>query len=145
MCDVPLHIIPFTTEYWDRVVSHSLEEIKAGRTPNPDIMCNSRIKFGAFYDALDKSFGEFDRVASGHYAKILRSSREVPKLCLTPDPIKDQTYFLANLTQHQLSRALFPLGECVVLSYCSSASFHGTNINTQYATLPGTVGFIFAL
>lgn len=111
MLQVPLEVVPFTNEYWDRVVSHSIQEIKAGRTPNPDILCNSQVKFGAFYDFLGNSGHDFDRIASGHYANILRSGNGPPKLLLTPDPIKDQTYFLATLSQEQLSRALFPLGE----------------------------------
>lgn len=66
-------MVPLTTEYWDRVVSHTVGEISHGRTPNPDILCNSRVKFGAFYDHLSSGAeGEFDRVASGHYAHLLR-------------------------------------------------------------------------
>lgn len=62
-----------TEAYWSRVVSYSISEIKEGRTPNPDILCNSRVKFGAFYDFLESNFGgHFDRVASGHYARLLR-------------------------------------------------------------------------
>lgn len=65
VCDassVQLHSVPLSNEYWDRVVSYSVAEIKAGRTPNPDMLCNSRVKFGAFYDYLDSSWaGEFDR------------------------------------------------------------------------------------
>jgi hypothetical protein len=216
---VPLSVVPLTSEYWDHVVKHCVSEIHAGRTPNPDIFCNSRIKFGAFFDYLEAQFpGHFDRIASGHYARLLRadtgdnelqsmsaeanvaaaparnhnslqakamagssSSREahvvtsprvysteaqrmvsqvgdanvlesvstetlaeaihtpnsqkqvrgmqhlsttsvdVPEkcssfsshrpvqLCLTADAVKDQTYFLAHLTQQQLSRVMFPL------------------------------------
>ncbi|GMH32703.1 hypothetical protein BSKO_00537 [Bryopsis sp. KO-2023] len=109
LLDVPLEVVPFTKEYWDRVVAHSIKEIQDGRTPNPDMMCNSRVKFGAFYEFLDSSKEPFDRVASGHYACAKRSEEGV-QLCLTPDLVKDQTYFLANLTQEQLNRTLFPLG-----------------------------------
>ncbi|GLC68117.1 hypothetical protein PLESTF_000647800 [Pleodorina starrii] len=74
---VPLEVVPLTTEYWDRVVSSSVEEIRAGRTPNPDMWCNSRVKFGAFYDYLDRTHGPaFDRVASGHYARVERVPRQ---------------------------------------------------------------------
>jgi len=70
---VELRVVPLTTEYWDRVVSHTVGEISHGRTPNPDILCNSRVKFGAFYDHLASGAeGVFDRVASGHYAHLLR-------------------------------------------------------------------------
>ncbi|GIL55295.1 hypothetical protein Vafri_10858 [Volvox africanus] len=214
---VPLEVVPLTAEYWDRVVSSSVEEIRAGRTPNPDIWCNSRVKFGAFYDYLERTYGTtFDRVASGHYACVQRVKKrrleavansvsdhdgrqharqqqqgqallaaaehplmgtpglataeeageeeaarryshssastsgfnfnqkgqqqqlqgrhqprlptdlgvspssnngcsgedeeEEVQLLLTPDAVKDQTYFLANLSPRQLSRVMFPLG-----------------------------------
>ena len=64
---VPLQVIPLQTEYWDNVVSYTIDEIKEGRTPNPDIFCNSLIKFGQFYDKIDNSF---EKVASGHYANV---------------------------------------------------------------------------
>jgi tRNA (5-methylaminomethyl-2-thiouridylate)-methyltransferase len=111
--DVPLKVVPLSEEYWNRVVQHSIGEVKAGRTPNPDMLCNSRVKFGAFYEYLEKRHvDEFDRVASGHYASIRRNenSNGVPLLTLTPDAIKDQTYFLANLRTAQLQKAMFPLG-----------------------------------
>ncbi|GIL93222.1 hypothetical protein Vretimale_8143 [Volvox reticuliferus] len=205
---VPLEVVPLTSEYWDRVVSSSVEEIRAGRTPNPDMWCNSRVKFGAFYDYLERTYGTaFDRVASGHYARVQRVGKqrvaaaedsssdhdgrqhtrqqqgqglwaaaehphmgapefptgeeavrrrshsrastndlnhtqqqqqqrrqqarprtdpgtgpslnggdsveeegEEVQLLLTPDAVKDQTYFLANLSPRQLSRVMFPLG-----------------------------------
>ncbi|KAL6760010.1 tRNA-specific 2-thiouridylase, partial [Haematococcus lacustris] len=137
VCDslgVDLEVVPMTSAYWDRVVSHSVSEIRAGRTPNPDVMCNTHVKFGAFFDYLDAQQGQptarlhdypFDRVASGHYARVLRSPTaaapaepatpaatpcQAALLCLTPDAVKDQTYFLAHLSPSQLSRALFPLG-----------------------------------
>lgn len=105
--DVPLEVIPLQTEYWDNVVSYTISEIKEGRTPNPDIFCNSLIKFGEFYDKIDASF---EKVASGHYANVEMANGKF-LLKTSPDPIKDQTYFLAYLTQKQLSRALFPIGK----------------------------------
>jgi len=104
--NVPLETINMQTEYWDSVVSYTISEIKEGRTPNPDMFCNRLIKFGQFINKIDNSF---EKVASGHYAKI---ENENGKFILktSPDPIKDQTYFLAYLTQQQLSRALFPIG-----------------------------------
>ncbi|KAG2431081.1 hypothetical protein HXX76_009614 [Chlamydomonas incerta] len=200
VCDalgVKLEVVPLTTAYWDRVVSASVAEIRAGRTPNPDIWCNSRVKFGAFYDHLAANHGaEFDRVASGHYARVERvaaggggsagvgvggaggqeveeerrrsgglaaasgrdhhglrqhdgaaagslgaaqagsarpagaaaaavaaaaggpgawqargeAGAEEVRLLLTPDAVKDQTYFLAGLSPGQLARVMFPLG-----------------------------------
>ncbi|KAH0879186.1 hypothetical protein HID58_066580 [Brassica napus] len=91
--DVPLKVLHLTDEYWERVVSDIIEEYRCGRTPNPDVLCNTRIKFGAFMDAI--SGMEYEYIASVHYAKV-----------------KDQTYFLSHLCQTQLKRLLFPLG-CV--------------------------------
>lgn len=104
--DVPLEVISMQTEYWDNVVSYTIAEIKEGRTPNPDIFCNSLIKFGMFYDKIDNSY---EKVASGHYARVDFMNGKY-RLLRSPDPIKDQTYFLALLNQQQLSRTLFPLG-----------------------------------
>ncbi len=104
--NVPLEVISLQKEYWDAVVAYTLEEIKAGRTPNPDILCNERIKFGAFYMVIGNTF---DKVATGHYAQLEQRDREVV-LKTTKDPIKDQTYFLSHLKQEQLRRALFPIG-----------------------------------
>lgn len=109
VCDqagVPLEVLPLQTEYWDTVVAYTISEIKEGRTPNPDMFCNSLIKFGQFYDKIDKSF---EKVASGHYARVEEVNGKF-LLKRSPDPIKDQTYFLAYLNQQQLSRALFPIG-----------------------------------
>jgi tRNA-specific 2-thiouridylase len=104
--NVPLEIISLQNEYWDTVVNYTIEEVKDGRTPNPDVYCNSLIKFGEFYYKIDSSF---EKVASGHYARV-NEENKIFKLIRSPDPVKDQTYFLAYLTQHQLSRALFPIG-----------------------------------
>ena len=109
VCDqagVPLRTISLQTEYYEKVVEHAISELKAGRTPSPDILCNQRIKFGVFLDQIDPSF---DKVASGHYARIDKSEGQY-LLKRAPDPVKDQTYFLSNLSQAQLSRALFPVG-----------------------------------
>lgn len=104
--NVPLRIISLQREYWDQVVSYTMQEIKQGRTPNPDILCNQRIKFGVFFTYIDSAF---DKVASGHYAQVADIAGAI-QLLRAPDPIKDQTYFLSYLSQHQLSRALFPIG-----------------------------------
>ncbi len=104
--EVPVEVIPLQTEYWDNVVSYTIEEIKEGRTPNPDIFCNSLIKFGQFFDKIDSSY---EKVATGHYANVIQQENKY-LLTTSPDPIKDQTYFLAYLNQEQVSRALFPIG-----------------------------------
>ncbi len=104
--DVPLRIVPFQREYWDTIVSYAIRELQAGRTPNSDMFCNRLIKFGLF---VDKIGSEFDKVASGHYARIDDLNGKYI-LRRSPDPVKDQTYFLAYMKQQQLARALFPLG-----------------------------------
>ena len=107
---VPLRIMSLQEEYHRRVMEHTLQEAASGRTPNPDILCNSRVKFGCFLDSVDEN--EFNFVASGHYAQIIRSEDDdgPVKLVRAPDPIKDQSYFLCALGQHQLRRLLFPIG-----------------------------------
>ena len=105
--EVPLEVLPLQTEYWENVVSYTIEEIKEGRTPNPDIFCNSLIKFGQFYNKIDTSY---EKVASGHYANIEEADGKYI-LKTSPDPVKDQTYFLSYLSQKQISRALFPVGK----------------------------------
>ncbi len=104
---VPLEVVPLQREYYDRVVSYTIEELKKGRTPSPDIFCNQRIKFGAFLEAVD---GEAERVASGHYAILEDDSAGRRRLRRSPDPVKDQSYFLFHLSQQQLRRITFPLG-----------------------------------
>ncbi len=109
--NIPLEILSLQTEYWESVVSYTISEIKEGRTPNPDIFCNSLIKFGQFYNKIDNSF---EKVASGHYAKVEKLDGKYA-LKISPDPVKDQTYFLSYLTQNQLARAVFPLGDFIKL------------------------------
>ncbi len=103
---VPLEIVSLQTAYWDRVVSHSIAELKAGRTPSPDILCNQNVKFGAFCDLIDDSY---ERIATGHYARQ-RLYRGQQQLLKGVDPIKDQTYFLSRLSRAQQDRAMFPIG-----------------------------------
>lgn len=103
---VPLQVLSFQKEYHEQVVKETLKQIEAGCTPNPDILCNQRVKFGAFYQAVGD---QFDAIATGHYAQ--RVDRDgIAFLKQSPDRIKDQTYFLAGLSQDQLKRALFPIG-----------------------------------
>lgn len=112
VCDqagVPLHVISLQQAYHQQVVAAVLEELAAGRTPSPDIGCNRHVKFGAFFRALDAFGGDFDRVASGHYARLLPAGGTT-LLLRGIDRVKDQTYFLYHLDQPQLGRLLFPLG-----------------------------------
>jgi tRNA-specific 2-thiouridylase len=105
---IPLHTVNFSAEYWDRVFEHFLSEYRAGRTPNPDVLCNKEIKFRAFLDyALERGA---DAIATGHYARIGHEGDHW-QLLKGHDPDKDQSYFLYMLGQSQLARSMFPLGE----------------------------------
>ena len=123
-----LEVIDCHQEYWDQVTAYTMEKVRAGYTPNPDVMCNRLIKFGAF----DQKCGhDYDLIATGHYAQtetetiseIVNSKSENNKsvnrksvnrkykwLCTSPDPVKDQTDFLAQIYDWQLRKALFPIG-----------------------------------
>lgn len=114
VCDeagVELRVVPLQREYHERVVRWAIDELRAGRTPSPDVLCNRRVKFGAFFDLLREHDDEFDRVASGHYARLQRRGDGSVRLLRGVDPVKDQTYFLFRLRQDQLRRLVFPLGE----------------------------------
>jgi len=102
---IPLTSVNFAQVYWDKVFTHFLEEFKAGRTPNPDILCNKEIKFKAFLDYA-KQRGA-DCIATGHYTRTNDQSQLLKGL----DPNKDQSYFLHALSEEQLSQSLFPIGE----------------------------------
>jgi tRNA-specific 2-thiouridylase len=109
--DVELTVVPLQLQYHEAVVTYTIAELKRGHTPSPDIFCNERIKFGAFFSFLTEG-GHLEpdaRIASGHYAIIDRSTDQV-LLRRSPDPVKDQTYFLSHLSQRQLSRLEFPIG-----------------------------------
>jgi tRNA-specific 2-thiouridylase len=105
---IRLHRANFSAEYWDRVFSGFLAEYRAGRTPNPDVLCNREIKFGAFLDHAHRLGARW--IATGHYARITHLGGD-PRLHLARDADKDQTYFLHLLTRDQLARSIFPLGE----------------------------------
>jgi tRNA-specific 2-thiouridylase len=111
ICDqigIPLHTVNFSSEYWDRVFEYFLTEYKAGRTPNPDIICNKEIKFRAFLDhalTLDANY-----IATGHYANCSITDTEA-QLFKGLDENKDQSYFLHTLDQQQLAKSIFPIGE----------------------------------
>lgn len=102
--EIPLHRIDFVKEYWDYVFTYFLDELKLGRTPNPDIMCNKYIKFDLFIKEA-KRLGA-DYIATGHYARIKDN-----RLLRAIDTNKDQTYFLSQLSNKQLENVLFPIGE----------------------------------
>jgi tRNA-specific 2-thiouridylase len=105
---IKLHTINFSSEYWDRVFQHFLDEYRAGRTPNPDILCNKEIKFHAFLEHA-RSLGA-EKIATGHYART-RTRDGKTQLLRGLDNNKDQSYFLHALNQYQLSHAMFPIGE----------------------------------
>lgn len=101
-----LTVTDLQQEYWDRVVGYAIERVKKGLTPNPDVMCNRLIKFGAFHEKIGH---EYDYVATGHYATRIEEGGKV-WLGTAADPVKDQTDFLAQLTYEQLQHSIFPIG-----------------------------------
>ncbi len=112
MLNIPFYVWNFEKEYHDKVVEYFLREYQNNRTPNPDVMCNSEIKFKVFLDKAMKLGADY--IATGHYARISaerRGGRGEIKLLKGVDPAKDQSYFLYTLKQHQLAKAMFPLGE----------------------------------
>ena len=120
-----LEVIDCHQEYWNQVTTYTINKVRAGLTPNPDVMCNRLIKFGAFDE---KRGHDYDLIATGHYAQTEREPSNRPRLgettntpsqqeetervwlCTSPDPVKDQTDFLAQIYDWQLRKALFPLG-----------------------------------
>lgn len=105
--DIPLQTINFSAQYWKRVFGYFLAEHRAGRTPNPDVLCNKEIKFRAFLDYASDMGAE--QVATGHYARLDYAAGS-PRLLRAPDRNKDQTYFLYAVAPEALARALFPIG-----------------------------------
>ncbi len=106
---IELQAVNFAAEYKDRVFAEFLREYQAGRTPNPDVLCNAEIKFKAF---LDHAFAQgADLIATGHYARVRRRDDGLVELLRGLDESKDQSYFLHRLSQTQLDRVLFPVGE----------------------------------
>ncbi len=105
--DIPIEIVNFSTEYKERVFSQFLAEYQAGRTPNPDVLCNAEIKFKAFLDHANKLGADY--IATGHYARV-RKAGSVFQLLKGEDGNKDQSYFLYRLNQAQLAKSLFPIG-----------------------------------
>ena len=103
---IPLHRIDFVKEYWDYVFTYFLDELKKGRTPNPDIMCNKYIKFDMFAKKAWELGADF--IATGHYARMKDGM-----LLRGIDDNKDQTYFLSQVSKEQLKNVLFPVGDLV--------------------------------
>ena len=109
---IPFQAIDLSKEYKERIVDYMFGEYQRGRTPNPDILCNREIKFDVFLEAALKLGADY--VATGHYCRkgeIINKEKIQYRLLAGKDPNKDQSYFLCQLTQHQLSKALFPIGE----------------------------------
>lgn len=104
---IPYYAVNFEQQYWDKVFTYFLEEYKAGRTPNPDVMCNKEIKFKAFLDHAMSLGADF--LATGHYAQVVETENGVAML-RGKDENKDQTYFLNQLSQDQLQKVMFPIG-----------------------------------
>lgn len=102
--DIPLHRVDFVKEYWDNVFTYFLDELKKGRTPNPDVMCNRYIKFDLFIKEAEKLGADY--IATGHYARIIDG-----KLARAIDLNKDQSYFLAYVNKNKFQNVLFPIGE----------------------------------
>ena len=102
-----LEVVDLQKEYHDRVVAYVTDRVKRGLTPNPDVMCNRLIKFGAFEERIGFAY---DRIATGHYAQILRQPDSSTWLAPSPDPVKDQSDFLAQLTSQQVGKLLLPIG-----------------------------------
>ena len=104
---IPYYAVNFEKQYWDKVFTYFLDEYKAGRTPNPDVMCNKEIKFKAFLEHAMKLGADY--LATGHYARVEYRDGEY-KMLRGVDENKDQTYFLNQLTQSQLEKVMFPIG-----------------------------------
>lgn len=111
---LPLQVIDLHRDYWEKVVDYTITQVRQGLTPNPDVMCNRLIKFGVFDERVGK---DYDIIATGHYAQTEEEivngkslNRKLTWLCTSPDPVKDQTDFLAQLQPWQLQKACFPIG-----------------------------------
>lgn len=135
---IPFQVLDFKDTYKNKVVEYFFTEYQAGRTPNPDVLCNKEIKFGLFYDWA-MSHG-FDAVATGHYAKIATDPHtQTLQLAIPIDQKKDQTYFLYLLKAAQLSHILFPLSEIPKSAVRTEAAKRGLHV----ATKKDSVGICF--
>ena len=128
VCDIigiPYYSVNFAKEYWDRVFSYFLKEYRAGRTPNPDVLCNREIKFRAFLD-FAMNLGA-DRMATGHFVRTDGDGR----LLRGADPGKDQSYFLYMLHRQQLRKAVFPVGGMTKAEVRALAARHGLPVSAK--------------
>lgn len=126
--DIPYYSVNFEKQYWDKVFTYFLDEYKAGRTPNPDVMCNKEIKFKAFLDyALDLGA---DYLATGHYAQV-RENNGKYEMLRGVDSNKDQTYFLNQLSSDILEKVMFPLGHLPKSKVREIAKEHGLATATK--------------
>ncbi|MEE8539036.1 MAG: tRNA 2-thiouridine(34) synthase MnmA [Woeseiaceae bacterium] len=126
--DIPLHHVNFAKQYRARVFKYFLDEYRAGRTPNPDVLCNREIKFGAFRDYAKRLGGEL--LATGHYARTDVSDGQV-RLMKAADKTKDQSYFLHAVSASALAETLFPLGELLKTDVRRIARDHGLAIHDK--------------
>ncbi len=126
--DIPLHHANFSREYRDRVFDNFLAEYQAGRTPNPDVLCNREIKFGVFRDYAKRLGGEL--VATGHYARVKSSNGET-SLLKGADIGKDQSYFLHAVSAEALAETVFPLGELQKTDVRRIAHDHGLGVHDK--------------
>ncbi len=130
---VPLHRVNFAREYRDRVFDYFLSEYKAGRTPNPDVLCNREIKFGVCFDYAQRLGARM--IATGHYARSPGDGR----LLLAHDESKDQTYFLNNISADTLRQTLFPLGNLAKTDVREIAGRNGFDVHNK----PDSTGICF--
>ena len=120
---IPFQVIDLSKEYKERIVDYMFDEYKNGRTPNPDVLCNREIKFDAFLEAALELGADY--VATGHYCRKIEKDNGSFGLLAGKDPNKDQSYFLCQLNQEQLSKALFPIGELLKPEVRIIAEEHG--------------------
>lgn len=125
LIDIPYYSVNFAQEYWDNVFTYFLNEYRAGRTPNPDVLCNREIKFKAFLD-LAMQLGA-SRMATGHFVQ----TNERGDLLRGPDPNKDQSYFLYMVKSEQLRRAMFPVGDMTKAQVREIAAQNGLPVSKK--------------
>lgn len=127
--NIKMDRVDFIDEYWNYVFSYFLDEYKKGRTPNPDVMCNKEIKFKAFLNYAFKH--DADYIAMGHYAQVKREENGKTHLMRAVDTNKDQTYFLCLLSQEQIKKALFPIGDMIKPDVRKLAATYGLDTATK--------------
>lgn len=133
---IPLQVVNFAKEYKQRVIEYFFTEYQAGRTPNPDVLCNREIKFGMLLEWA-KARG-YDMIATGHYARV-KHGQSASKLFRGVDRTKDQSYFLSQLSQSQLRSALFPLGDMKKLDVRKEAAKRKLSVSKK----PDSQGLCF--